>query len=94
MVCNGAEFRRATDNRRAMRDAQADRGDVERQDEDDEEAEVPGQQRSKQDHPLLLPEVSVAMQQEECQEEHHHHLHAQRRPAHPDAPGLRPRLHR
>ena len=65
--------------------ARADRGDVQRQDEHDEEAEVPGQQGAKQHHALLLPEVSVAVEQEEGQEEDHHDLQAQRRPTHPDA---------
>lgn len=48
------------------------RADIKRQDEDDEEAEVPGQQRPRQDHPLLLPQISITLEQEEGQEENNH----------------------
>lgn len=65
-----------------------DRADVQRQNEDDEEAQVPGQQRAEQDHALLLLEVAIAVQQEQRQEEHHHDLDAQRGPAHPARPLL------
>lgn len=65
-----------------------DRADVQRQNEDDEKAQVPGQQRAEQDHALLLLEVAIAVQQEERQEEHHHDLDAQRGPAHPARPLL------
>lgn len=60
------------------------RADVERQDEDDEEAEVPGQQRPQQDHPLLLPQVSIALEEEEGQEENHHDHDGQRSTTHGD----------
>lgn len=59
------------------------RANVQRQDEDDEEAQVPGQQGAKQHHALLLPEVSVAVQQKEGQEEDHHDGDAQSGAAHP-----------
>lgn len=41
-----------------------DRADIQRQDEDDEKAQVPGQKSTKQHHTLLFTEVSIAMQQE------------------------------
>lgn len=58
------------------------RADVQREDEDDEEAKVPGHQRAKQNHPLLLPEVSVPVQQEQSQEEDQDDLHAECRATH------------
>jgi len=58
------------------------RADIQRQDEDDEEAQVPGQQRAEQNHALLLPEVSVAVQQEQRQEQDHHDHQAQSGAAH------------
>lgn len=60
------------------------RADVERQDEDDEEAEVPGQQRPQQDHPLLLPQVSIALEEVEGQEENNYDHDGQRSSTHGD----------
>lgn len=58
------------------------RADVQREDEDDEEAQVPGEQRAEQYHALLLLKVSIPMQKEKSQKKDHHNLDAQRRPAH------------
>lgn len=60
------------------------RADIEWQDEDDEEAEVPGQQRTQQDHPLLLPQVSIALEEVEGQEENNHNHDSQRSTTHSD----------
>lgn len=60
------------------------RADVERQDKDDEEAEVPGQQRSQQDHPLLLPQISIAVEEVQGQEENDHDHDSQRSATHSD----------
>lgn len=60
------------------------RADVERQDEDDEEAEVPGQQRSQEDHPLLPPQISIALEEVEGQEENNYHHDSQRSATHLD----------
>ncbi len=60
------------------------RADIERQDEDDEEAEVPGQQRPQQDHPLLLPQVSIALEEVEGQEENNYDRDGQRSTTHGD----------
>jgi len=60
------------------------RADVERQDEDDEEAEVPGQQRSQEDHPLLPPQISIALEEVEGQEENNNHHDSQRSATHLD----------
>lgn len=67
-----------------------DRADVQGEDEDDEEAQVPGEQRAEQNHALLLPEVAIAMQQEQRQEEDHHDLDAEGGAAHPDGLVQRP----
>lgn len=48
------------------------RADIKWQDEDDEEAEVPGQQRPQQDHPLLFPQISIALEEVEGQEENNY----------------------
>lgn len=60
------------------------RADVKWQDEDDEEAEVPGQQRSQQDHPLLPPQVSIALEEVEGQEENNYNYNSQRSTTHSD----------
>lgn len=60
------------------------RADIKGQDEDDEEAEVPGQQCSEQNHPLLLPQISKALQKVEGQEENKHNHDSQRSPTHRD----------
>lgn len=85
MVCRGQKHRLdllVSVGGAALGPVGTDRADVQRQDEDDEEAQVPGQQRAEQNHALLLPEVSVAMQQEESQEEDQDDLQAERRAAH------------
>lgn len=58
------------------------RADVQRKNEDDEKAQIPGQQCAKENHALLLLEVSIAMQEEESQEKDHHNLYSQRCPTH------------
>lgn len=65
------------------------RADVERQDEDDEEAEVPRQQRPQEDHALLPAQIPIALQEVEGQEENHHHHHSQRGTTHTDGRGDR-----
>lgn len=60
------------------------RADVKWQDEDDEEAEVPGQQGPQEDHPLLLPHVSIALQEEKCQEKHNNNHDSECSAAHSD----------
>lgn len=60
------------------------RADVQRQDEDDEETEVPGQQRPQQDHPLLLPQVSIAVEEVKGQEENTHNHNSQCSTTHGD----------
>lgn len=72
-----------TDSLLMMSLIKTDRADVQRQNEDDEKAQVPGQQCAKQHHALLLLEVSIPVQQEQRQEEHHHDLDTQSSPAHP-----------
>lgn len=62
------------------------RADVKWQDEDDEEAEVPGQQGSQEDHPVLLSQISIALQEEECQEKNDNNHDSQRSAAHSDGP--------
>lgn len=62
--------------------AWTNRADVQRQDEDDEEAQVPGEQRAEQDHTLLLFKVSIPVQEEESQKKDDHNLDGQRRPTH------------
>lgn len=58
------------------------RADIKWQDEDDEEAEVPGQQCPRQDHPLLLPQISITLEEEEGQEENNHNHDNQSGPVH------------
>ncbi|TNN80642.1 hypothetical protein EYF80_009150 [Liparis tanakae] len=53
-------------------------------DEDDEKAEVPGQQRSQEDHPLLPPQISIALEEVEGQEENNYHHDSQRSATHLD----------
>lgn len=60
------------------------RADIEWQDEDDEEAEVPGEQRPEQNHPLLLPQISIVLEEVEGQEEDDHDHDGQRSTAHTD----------
>lgn len=62
------------------------RADIKWQDEDDEEAEVPGQQGSQEDHPLLLSQISIALQEEECQEKNNNNHDSQRSTAHSVGP--------
>lgn len=62
------------------------RADIKWQDEYDEEAEVPGQQSSQQDHPVLLSQISIALQEEECQEQNNNHHNSQRSTAHSVGP--------
>lgn len=62
------------------------RADVKWQDEDDEEAEVPGQQGSQEDHPLLLSQISITLQEEECQKKNDNNHDSQRSTAHSDGP--------
>lgn len=62
------------------------RADVKWQDEDDEEAEVPGQQGPQEDHPLLLSQISITLQEEECQEKDDNNHDSQRSTAHSDGP--------
>lgn len=54
--------------------ARTNRADVQREDEDDEEAQVPGEQRAEQDHTLLLFKVSIPMQEEKSQKKDDHDL--------------------
>lgn len=61
------------------------RADIKWQDEDDEEAEVPGQQCPRQDHPLLLPQISITLEEEEGQEENNHNHDNQSGPVHGDS---------
>lgn len=62
------------------------RADVKWQDEDDEEAEVPGQQGPQEDHPLLLSHVSIALQEVKCQEKHNNNHDSECSAAHSDRP--------
>lgn len=48
------------------------RADIKWQDEDDEEAEIPGQQRPWQDHPVLPPQISISLEEVEGQKEDDH----------------------
>lgn len=58
------------------------RADIKWQDEDDEEAEVPGQQRPQQHQPLLLSQVSIALEEVEGQEENNDDHDGQRSATH------------
>lgn len=60
------------------------RADIEWQDADDEEAEVPGQQRPWQDHPVLPPQIPITLQQVEGQQEDDCNHHNQSGPVHGD----------
>lgn len=62
------------------------RADVKGQDENDEEAEVPGQQGSQEDHPLLFSQICIALQEEECQEKNDNNHDSQRSTTHGDGP--------
>lgn len=61
------------------------RADVKWQDKDDEKAEVPGQQGPQEDHPVLLPHISIALQEKKCQEKNNNH-NSQCSAAHTDGP--------
>lgn len=58
------------------------RADIQWKNEDDEKAQIPSQQCAKENHALLLLEVSIAMQEEQSQEKDHNNLYSQRCPAH------------
>lgn len=60
------------------------RADIKWQDEYDEEAEVPGQKRPKQDHSLMLPQIPKAMEEVQSQEENNNHHYRQRHSTHGD----------
>lgn len=62
------------------------RADIKWQDENDEEAEVPGQQGSQEDHPMLFSQICIALQEEECQEKNDNNHDSQRSTAHGDGP--------
>lgn len=62
--------------------AWTNRADVQREDEDDEEAQIPGKQCAEQDHTLLLFKVSIPVQEEKSQKKDNDYLDGQRRPAH------------
>lgn len=61
------------------------RADIQGKDEDDEEAEIPGQEGPEQHQWVLLAEVSIAMQEKKWQEEDQHNLDTQGSTAHPVA---------
>ena len=60
------------------------RADIEWQNENDEEAEVPGEQRPEQDQPLLLPQIPIALEEVEGQEKDNHDHNSQRSTTHSD----------
>ncbi len=51
-------------------------GDIDRQDKDDHEWEVPGDEAGQGDNPALLTPVSIAMEQVCCHTAHKHNVHS------------------